>query len=284
MKTWSLFIQERFPLFKHSVSLLCLFLANASMATESFVFKNSFLCFFIVFLTFFRLRVFDEIKDYPNDCLIHPDRPLARGLISVHEAKMTAFAIMGIELSLSLMLGLPAFVGSVFVCGYSLLMYREFFIGPWLRPRLTTYALIHTPVSSFIALFVFSCTTGKYAWQAPFSVLLFSFANCLIFNIFEFGRKTYGQEEEKPLNDSYSKRFGSWGAAALVLLMASLSILIAWYLGVSALALSLLFFPLIGCSLLYAFFNSKKWAIAFRTACSLFIFLFNVVVFVGAIL
>jgi 4-hydroxybenzoate polyprenyltransferase len=284
MKPWSLFIQERFPLFKHSVSLLCLFLANASIATESFAFKNSFLCFSIVFLTFFRLRIFDEVKDYPTDCVIHPDRPLARGLISVHVAKMTAFAIMGIELSLSLMLGLPAFVGSVLVCAYSLLMYREFFISSWLRPRLTMYALIHTPVCSCIALFIFSSMAEKYVWQAPFSVLLFSFVNWLIFNIFEFGRKTYGQEEEKPLNDSYSKRFGSWGAATLVLLMASLSVLIAWYLGVPALPVSLLFLALMGLSLPYAFFNSKKWAIAFRTACSLFILLFNIVVFLGAIL
>ena len=284
MKPWSLFIQERFPLFKHSVSLLCLFLANASMAAESFAFKNSFLCFSIVLLTFFRLRIFDEIKDYPTDCVIHPDRPLARGVISVAEAKRTAFAIMGIELSLSLMLGLPAFVGSVLVCVYSLLMYREFFIGPWLRPRLATYALVHTPVSSFISLFVFSSMTGKYCWQAPFSVFLFSFTTWLIFNIFEFGRKTFGQEEETVSHDSYSKRFGSWGAATLVLLMASLSGFIAWYLGVPALALSLLLLPLMGLSLLYGFFNSKKWAIAFRTACSLFILLFNVIVFLGAIL
>lgn len=284
MRTWSLFIQERFPIFKYSVSLLCLFLATASMATESFAFKSSFLCFFIVILTFFRLRVFDEIKDYPNDCLVHPDRPLARGLISVAEAKMTAFAIMGTELCLSLMLGLPAFVGSVFVCGYSLLMYREFFIGPWLRPRLTTYALIHTPVSSFISLFIFSSMTGKYCWQAPSHALLFSFATWLIFNVFEFGRKTFGQQEEASLHDSYSKRFGSWGAATLVLLMASLSVLIAWYLKVPALVLSLLFFPLMSLSLLYAVFNSRKWAITFRMACSLFILLFNVIVFLRAIL
>ena len=155
MKPWSLFIQERFPLFRHTIALLFLFLANASIATESLTFKNSILCFCIVFLTFFRLRIFDEIKDYPNDCLIHPDRPLARGLIAVPKAKKLAFAIMGVELSLSLMLGLPAVLGSLLVCLYSLLMYREFFIGPWLRPRLTTYALIHTPISSLISLFHF---------------------------------------------------------------------------------------------------------------------------------
>jgi 4-hydroxybenzoate polyprenyltransferase len=280
MKPWSLFIQERFPLLKHSVSLLFFFLANASVATASFTFKNSFLSFCIVFLTFFRLRIFDEIKDYPNDCLIHPGRPLARGLISVSEAKMTAFAIMGIELSLSLMLGLPAFLGSVIVCLYSLLMYREFFIGSWLRPRLATYALIHTPISSLISLFIFSCMTEKFCWEAPSKMLLFSIANWLIFNIFEFGRKTFGQEEEKPLIESYSKRFSSWGAAMLVLLMASSSVLIAWgYIGVPSLPLLLIFFPLMSLSLLYAFFNSKKWAVAFRTACSLFIFLFNTTVF-----
>ena len=86
------------------------------------------------------------------------------------------------------------------------------------------------------------------------------------------------------LIDSYSKRFGSWGATTFVLLVAILSIFIAWYVGVPLLPLSFLFFPLISLSLLYAFFNSKKWAIAFRTGCSLFILLFNAIVFLGAIL
>ena len=213
---WWIFIQERFPLLRHLILIACLFGANTFVtlnATHStFSFKTT-LCFIIILFTFFRLRLFDEIKDYKNDKIVHPNRPLARNLIKISEAKKVAFFLIIIELVLSMIIGLPAFIGMCFVIIYSLLMYKEFFIGSWLRSKLASYAISHTLVSSLISLFIFSAITEKYIWDASKSFLFFAFANWMIFNVFEFGRKTFSKDEERDAIASYSKNFGSWGAS-----------------------------------------------------------------------
>lgn len=98
MKNWCIFIQERFPPLKHVPLILFFFLANTFVFNGSFL----FLSFFIVLLAFFHLRVFDEIKDYKNDLALHPERPLARGLISIREAKRVVFFLLCVELGGSL--------------------------------------------------------------------------------------------------------------------------------------------------------------------------------------
>jgi hypothetical protein len=114
-------------------------------------------------------------------------------------------------------LGQAAFAAWSLVAGYSLLMYREFFIGRWLRPRLATYAVMHTLVACWIATWTFCAATGREFADMPASYAQLVFANWAVFNLFEFGRKTFGVEEERGPDESYSKRFGPVRAAANVL-------------------------------------------------------------------
>jgi len=291
---WSLFIKERFPLPRHLVLLTFLFLANV-FVTLNITLKEfhlqSLIGLIVIYLTFFRLRIFDEIKDYENDKFIHPDRPLARGLIKVQEAKKMAFSLIGIECLLSSLIGLPALIGIILVTLYSLLMYKEFFMGFWLRNKLTTYALFHTIVSSLISFFIFSSISGKYFWNIPKSFLLFGLSNWMIFNVFEFGRKTFAEVEEKESIPSYSKNFGSWGAAFLVLSMALISLAIAFYLSIKLawpplilILLTVLFLFLAICSFFYGKNNSLSWSIKFRFASSTYILLYNLIISLGLIL
>jgi 4-hydroxybenzoate polyprenyltransferase len=291
---WLTFINERFSFLQHIVLLTFLFLANLFVALNvtnvAFNIK-SLIVLVIIYLTFFRLRIFDEIKDYKNDLIFHPDRPLARGLIDVNEAKKVAFSLMGIEIFLSSFLGFSALVGIVIVSLYSLLMYKEFFIGFWLRNKLTTYALFHTLVSSLISYFIFSSITKIYIWDIPREYLLFGIANWMIFNVFEFGRKTFAKAEEKKDVPSYSKIFGSYGAAFLVLFMALISIIIAFYLSLKLfwptlilILLFNLFLFLTIFSLIYAKSNTLKWANKFRFACSIYILFYNLIISLGLIL
>jgi 4-hydroxybenzoate polyprenyltransferase len=262
MKNWLIFIRERFPLLKHIPLIVFFFWANVFIALGSFqqMEWKWGVSFVVIFLAFFHLRIFDEIKDYETDLIIHPERPLARGLISVREAKIAAFILCCVELGLALSLGLSAFLAASCFILYSLLMYKEFFVGSWLRPKLATYALTHTVISGWLALFIFSAVTGQNFWEVPKSFAFFVFANWMVFNIFEFGRKTFGKEEEKPLIESYSKNFGSWGAALIVLAFAIL-----------AAASLFLLIPLSIVCVFYGHLNSALWAKRFRFTCSSFI-------------
>lgn len=291
---WSIFIKERFSPIEHFLLILFYFSANALVALNlsklgyEEVPLKGLLGLFVILFMFFHLRIFDEIKDFKNDRVVHPDRPLARGLIQVTEAKKVVGLLILSELIISAVIGLPAFIAACCVAIYSLIMYKEFFIGSWMRPRLATYALTHTLVACWMALFVFSAATRQYFWLIPKGYAFFVLTNWIIFNVFEFGRKTFGQEEEQELVDSYSKRLGSFRAAGNVVFMAVIAVIIAFIIGVK-LQLNFLFFALMTLlfavilvsSFFYGYSNSASWAKRFRSACSVFILFYNVIIVIG---
>lgn len=289
---WWAFVKERFSPVLYIPMIIFYFTANAAIALVSAgvtvrVFKE-IAGIVVIFWVFLHLRIFDEIKDYEKDLTVHPERPLPRGLISIPEAKKMAVSVILVEIVLSLIIGLPSLVASGCVIGYSLLMYKEFFVREWLRPRLAIYAFTHTAISCCMSLFIYSAVTGHYFWQASKEYGTFLLANMMMFNIFEFGRKTFGREEEKEMIESYSKMLGPFGAAASVSFMAVTAIFIALWLGhvfgagilFSILMGGLLGFTLMS-SLLYAMSNNAVWAKVFRGVSALFIFLFTVIVTVG---
>jgi len=293
IKRWWVFCKERFPLLRH-VLLIIFYVAANALVTLSSVSLNAVLtyrevlCAIAVLFIFFHLRIFDEIKDYRNDLVVHKGRPLARGLISVREAKLVTLGLILLELCLAFFIGRAALIAVICTILYSLIMYKEFFIGDWLRPKMATYALAHTLVSCWMSVFVFSSVSGLNFWKISKVYGMFVLINWMIFNIFEFGRKTFGKEEEEELVESYSKRLGPIRAALNVVIMATVAMYIAYKLG-SIFNLSLLFtaamYLLYGltliCSGLYAVHNDKSSAKIFRGICSIFILFYNVIITVG---
>jgi len=295
IKRWWLFSKERFPLLRHVVLILFYFSANALVAFNSeslkvtVTYKEAFGALVVLFI-FFHLRVFDEIKDYKNDLVVHKDRPLARGLIKVSEAKQVAAALIILELCLAAMISKAAFIAVLCTVIYSLIMYKEFFVGKWLRPKMATYALVHTLVSCWMSVFIFSVVTNLNFWEISKIYGMFVLVNWMIFNIFEFGRKTFGKEEEEEFIESYSKRLGPVRAALNVVIMATVAMYVAYELG-NIFNLSLLFtasmYLLYSLTLiaagLYAVHNDKTSAKIFRGVCSIFILFYNVIITLGIV-
>jgi 4-hydroxybenzoate polyprenyltransferase len=290
---WCRFIGERFSPVKHLPLIACFYGANLLAAIRSTGSRlptpgTMLMGAVAVLLIFFHLRIFDEIKDYETDLTVHPDRPLPRGLLTVAAAKRTAFALIALELFLGLLIGPAAFVA---LCGtvlYSLVMYREFFAREWLRPRLATYAVTHTVIACWMGLFVFSTATGRPFWTPPPAFSLFILADWMVFNVFEFGRKTFGAEEEEAGVDSYSGRFGPAGAAVAVVAMALVAVSavslpeIALRLHAAArIAMAGLMSVTVGAAVLYATSPCASRGKLFRGACSAFILCYNAIVVAG---
>jgi 4-hydroxybenzoate polyprenyltransferase len=293
---WRIFSKERFPLLRHILLIIFYVSANALVALHSASFNpvmtyKEVLCVIAVLFIFFHLRIFDEIKDYKNDLVVHKDRPLARGLIKVSEAKQAAAFLIILELCLSIVINEAAFIAALCTIIYSLIMYKEFFIGKWLRPKMATYALAHTLISCWMSAFIFSAVTNSNFWKIPKVYGMFVLVNWMIFNIFEFGRKTFGKEEEKELIESYSKRLGPVRAALNVVIMATVAMYVAYELG-SIFNLILWFsvsmYLLYGLTLiaagLYAVYNNNTSAKIFRGICSIFILFYNVIITFGILL
>ncbi len=287
---WQIFIGERFPLHLHLPVIAFITAANGIMAVkvQGLMFDPVRLAsaFVIAALFFFRLRCFDEIKDYNVDIKLNPTRPLARGLLSVSQVRVMFMALTGLEVLIAGALGISALSMHLLAIAYSYLMYREFFIGRYIRPHLTTYAVTHTFVSVLLGLSIMSQMTNRFPVRFPTSLLLVALLNWALFNVFEFSRKTFAPEEETPGADSYSRRFGQRGAVALCLAQVAAAVLLLYLLPASILKLpvrwpaqgwvahgALALLPL--CSgILYSISPSRRFAAAYRTGCGLYQLLF----------
>lgn len=293
---WLFFVRERFPVGAHGLMILFYVSANAAIAFASegsapALTPRGIVGAIIILFIFFHLRVLDEIKDYGKDVIVHPERPLPRGLITITEAKRVAMFVIVAEIALGFLISLPTLLATICVIVYSLLMYKEFFIADWLRPRLACYAFTHTVIACWMSLLIYSAFTGRFLWQTSGNYALFLVANVMIFNIFEFGRKTFGREEEKELVESYSKNLGPAGAAASIFFMAAIAVLIGFRLG-KVFGAGQLFFMSMGLllaltlfsSLLYALLRNAFWAKIFRAISALFILLFTAIISLGLLL
>ncbi|HLD99381.1 MAG TPA: manganese transporter permease [Bdellovibrionota bacterium] len=228
---WWQFIRERFDPVSHLLMIGLFFVAHLVLARSVYLEplnRGSLFALFVGTLAFFfKLRLYDEIKDFQVDKKFNPTRPLARGLLNHRDLYWAIALCIVIELVAFGLQGMAALISISFAIGYSLLMYREFFIGRYLRPLLTTYAISHTVVSVFLSVALFSALTGDAAWALRKQLAYFALNSWCLFNVFEFGRKTFASREERDQVQSYSKIFGRFGAVFLVLTMATGS---AWLL------------------------------------------------------
>jgi 4-hydroxybenzoate polyprenyltransferase len=205
MNRWWVFIQERFEPVSHLLMIGSFAAAHAvatargagQSAVTWVTWRSLFLVLPGVVAFFFLLRLYDEIKDDEYDRHVNPDRPLARGVVSRRELKFGISICIAIVFASFGAAGLPAWCGIAAAVAYSWLMYCEFFIGDWLRPKLTTYAVSHTAVSVLLSMAMLSAMTGRYPWAFTPQHGHFAVNSWLLFNTFEFGRKTFLSSEER---------------------------------------------------------------------------------------
>lgn len=230
MNKWGTFVNERLEPVSH-LTMVAVFIVGHILLAKSVGFVTlkawqfPFLFIGVVFF-FTKLRFYDEIKDYETDIIFNPTRPLPRGLVThqdLYKGIILSIIIETIAFSLCSTAGILC---AALAIGYSLLMYKEFFIGKYIRPHLTTYAMSHTVVTILLSLAIFASLSGVMFYKLHKDLILFSIISWLLFNIFEFGRKSYLENEERDHVPTYSNLFTRWGAFALVLSQA----LIATYL------------------------------------------------------
>ena len=280
LRPWWQFTKERFEPRSHAVMIAFFVIIHAVAAGQILGARITgprfVLAIVLAVLFFFKLRLYDEIKDYETDLEFNPGRPLARGLLSLGHVRIAIKVVIASEILVLIALGPVALLSGVLAIAYSLLMYREFFIGQWLRPRLTSYAVSHTIVCSFLsaALLAALSESSPVAWE--WSAWAFILANWFLFNIFEFGRKTFATVEERDRVSSYSKIFGAAGAVVLVMVQAVIaSALYAYafpYLP-SRLVLLLSAAILLISGSLYVAHDNPVWAARYRAVSSVYILL-----------
>jgi 4-hydroxybenzoate polyprenyltransferase len=273
---WIQFTKERFDPVSHVVMILLFVIAHRLL----FPGHATALAVLEVFLGtvafFFKLRLYDEIKDYELDLVINPTRPLARGLVTHRDLYKGIVLCIALELVLFGLQGPATLAAIAIAIAYSLLMYKEFFIRDLIRPHLTTYAVSHTVVSALLSLALISAFTHVNAWQLSREAQLFALNSWCLFNIFEFGRKTFTSSEEREGVESYSKIFGRYGAVGLVVSMAIASaycLIRVRYSPALQTFITATCTALVGVGVTYAFMNRSLYGKIYRAFSSIYIVL-----------
>jgi 4-hydroxybenzoate polyprenyltransferase len=140
-RRWRAYLHERFPPLAHGVMIVSYYSANQFLA-QALTYGDRPLQYSLgtllgaltVLGIFFHLRVFDEHKDYADDCLHYPERVLQRGIVTLPGLARVGAVCIVLELVCSAFwrpLPQPAALVAVLVAlGYSLLMRYEFFVPP----------------------------------------------------------------------------------------------------------------------------------------------------------
>jgi 4-hydroxybenzoate polyprenyltransferase len=173
---------------------------------------------------FFRLRVFDEIKDYALDAHNHPHRVLQSGRVTLKGLLRVSLAGLVLEAAWSVLMGLPTTVAWLAAVGYSLLMRYEFFVSDYLKKRLLLYAFTHMLIMPLVIGWIWSAYAPPYRPGGGLAVL--ALLSLLGGFSFEIARKIHAPGEERERVDSYSKSMGYAPAILTVLgiLLAGVSV------------------------------------------------------------
>ena len=233
------FLAERFPLPNHISMVVIYFLANQFLAQ---VLGNpgeplrigwfTLLGMIFLFCIFFHLRVFDEHKDYADDCRHYPDRILTRGLITLSHLKILGGIAILVELGCAAISGWPAIVAVVVTVLFSWVMLHEFFVSIWLRAHFIVYAISHMLIMPLMTATIFSFTMQRPFWEAPWLFWAYAAADFFAFANWEISRKIRLPEDELEGVSSYSKEFGMFKACNVVLALRILNTVLAWIVGI----------------------------------------------------
>jgi 4-hydroxybenzoate polyprenyltransferase len=220
MKHFWAYLNERFPLQANGVLIASYFTANYLLARgamwdgEPLQISWRFVagCLVLLFM-FFHIRIVDEHKDYAQDLVVHPNRVLSRGLVTLTQLRRIGLGVVAVELILSFLLGWPSFVMCLVLLLISWLIFKEFYAGEVLNHNLLLNALLHMLVMPLYSLFVFSVATGHFPTDAPAAVLLYAWVSYGVGLGYELSRKTRAPQDERPGLITYSAVMGPYPAA-----------------------------------------------------------------------
>jgi 4-hydroxybenzoate polyprenyltransferase len=227
LRLWA-YLKERFPPAGHGLLIVSYYSCNQFLAQaltrpgEPMSYSLSTLVGALTLLAvFFHLRVFDEHKDYEEDCRHHPGRVLQRGLITLGHLKILGGLAIAFELGAALVWAAfvsPApLVAVATALTFSLLMLKEFFFGRVLRQHFLLYATLHMLVMPLLAMIVYSYTTNRYLWEASPWYWFYAFVGFFVTFNWEISRKIRAPQDEREGLQTYTKIFGTYGAAYAVL-------------------------------------------------------------------
>jgi hypothetical protein len=216
------YLNERFPFI--NMMLFCILYAMVLVVYQMLIAPIQHSIYFhvlgliSVISFFFRLRVFDEMKDYQIDLVNHPNRILQSGKINLRTLQILAFTGFLVEITWAYVAGTSAQITWLLALLYSILMRYEFFIPKLLNKNLLVYAISHMVIMPLIIIWIWGSFNTVFVFhQGILYLLLLSLLSGFAF---EVARKTHAPEAERSTVDSYSKQIGLRKTQYLIICLA----------------------------------------------------------------
>ena len=216
---WISYQRERFPLLVHGTLIAVFSVSAISFSTllrgqahlpSMLLLAGAFICTLFIFL---QLRIADEFKDFEEDRLYRPYRPVPRGLVTLAELRTIGLLCAIAQVAITFVAAPRLVALLLLVWGYLGLMTAEFFVPEWLKRRPVVYMLSHMAIMPLIVLYV-----SGFDWAAAGApiprgllwLLLASFPNGIVL---EIGRKMKAPTNEEAGVETYS---WLWGARTAI--------------------------------------------------------------------
>jgi 4-hydroxybenzoate polyprenyltransferase len=232
---WWIYQRERFPVAAHTPIIGAFSLAAAGYSAVARGSGNIpsgrqiFVAFASSFLFFLQLRLADEFKDFEDDCLYRPYRPVPRGLITLRELGFVWAGGIVLQFLMALWLSihlLPLLAG---VWAYLLLMSREFFVRQWLKRHEIVYMISHMIIMPLIFLFASACDWIPNGFKRPPQGLVWMMlVNFFVGMVIEIGRKVRSPDDEEYGVETYSLLWGRGAALFAWLTVMTASAVVAY--------------------------------------------------------
>ena len=208
------------------------FMRSANHVRAPMAWLFTFVGIWSLFAVTLMVRLMDELKDKDIDSQLFRDRPLPSGRVLESDVTFSLVAVILFYLAANVWVG-PAFWMALFVLGYSLLMFKHFFLPQKLRENLLLTLATHNLFVPIVYLYVFvlfSIENGvafrTLNW--PFALLLITMYWTMSF-AWEIARKIRSSEEETAYV-TYSQIFGPTGAVLVAGSAQTVSFAIGLYL------------------------------------------------------
>ena len=215
---WWIYFQERFPLFAHGPLILAFSLCAICFSTllrgsDRFpAWPVIAVAFVSSLLSFLHLRLADEFKDFDEDSLYRPYRPVPRGLVTLRELGGLWTVTGLIQLALAILLNFRLVPLLVVTWLYLGLMSREFFCRKWLKSHPFTYMWTHMFILPLIDFYATSCDWLSTSGHPPAGLIWFVLVSFLNGFVIEIGRKIRAPGDEEAGVATYSVLWGRGGA------------------------------------------------------------------------
>lgn len=217
---WYIYQKERFPILMY-IPMVAAF--SFSAVSYSSIIRNgsiSFFSFLVSFITsfsvFMLLRIADEHKDYEEDCLYRPYRPVPRGLIQLKELAVIGGILLLIQAISGALLSPMLLIALTVIWIYYFSMSKEFFCRKWLKKHPIAYMISHMFIMPLLDFYATACdfVPNKSYYIAPM-VLWFISSSFFDGMIVEIGRKMRAPEDEEHGVETYSFLWGRGRSVAV---------------------------------------------------------------------